>query len=1105
MFKKILALLLSLSLFFVFPTGGMFNAEESDSTTVCEWDFTKITDGDYGFGQVGPVESSDGNIILGHNDSQTWWNQWKGWNVKSGVLTHTNTEYSAVRNQLVMALKVNSNFKAGITYCLETDLEIVSHGEGYKIPKWLHVYYSPTLDNSSTLDSDEIADGSVSIYCNGSYAEGTTFTTFPSEFTFTPDTDYSAGGYIMIRVGLSGVEPAVITISKAKIVTTTASSTIFKWDFSKVADGSYGMANVGAVDSSDGNITLGCSGSYWNSWTGWNVKSGVLTGVNSFYQVAGVHHIISLKVGTALKKDIAYNLLTDLEIVSHGEGDYRPNWCHIYYTSNKDNDYRADANPTQDYETIYYVSGGFTTLPKDYLFTLENDYAAGGYITIRMGMGTTDANTVMTLSSAELAVDTGNEKIPAPKPEIPTVEDSGIYYDKIVLPEIDTELMEYVWLKGDDEIRLYNNTIDGLEFGTEYKIATRYIDSKKYYEGALSDTLTVKTRQKGDVTNDGAVNILDLVRMKKENANNSGNLICDINLDDSFDSEDLAYSKQMLLGCAQELDDEWRSHPEDYKLICFTFDDGPTSASLSSNYGSIVNTLNANYGKATFFIIGTHLEKNGANQCKYALSRGHEIANHSYSHAGLSDSEATEELAEQEIIYNQELIKNMLGVTPKFFRAGGTTKGEIMWRMLSELNMPAIRTNSPTFNDWSGGSATEEQVKNGLLNHDYKDGSIVLLHATNSCTANALKTVLPALYEKGYRFCTLSEYVELRGMDYDYLPKYEYIDRFVKPEGTIPMSYDNPMDKAYITLVVDDNREDLIDSYNIVVEDYNMPLCAAVNTWSITSPKRNIDLLHDIQNHGGEILSHTISHYPLNSTYSEEVIKEEFLGSWQILREHGYNVNGIITAGGTGLDSTASFREYLEPFISQRYYYSDAYGVSAQYYRPRKWLGEKVGTSCYDNIKSIVDNAIANKSWEVLYWHTLSEFDVDRDAATGETNFLKLMDYLKEKENAGVLEVATYKDVHEKCANWSKTVKLGDTKYTVDFYGSDNKTLLDSLVVVKGNSATAPEIEIAAGASFKNWSIDFSKVTDNIKVYAVCEYDNGNEVSTTSENVVTIK
>lgn len=206
----------------------MFNAEESDSTTVCEWDFTKIADGDYGFGQVGPVESSDGNIILGHNDSQTWWNQWKGWNVKSGVLTHTNTEYSAVRNQLVMALKVNSNFKAGITYCLETDLEIVSHGEGYKIPKWLHVYYSPTLHNFSTVDSSEIPDGSMSIYRNGSYAEGTTFTTFPSEFSFTPDKDYSAGGYIMIRVGLSGVEPAVITISKAKIITTTASSNLNK-------------------------------------------------------------------------------------------------------------------------------------------------------------------------------------------------------------------------------------------------------------------------------------------------------------------------------------------------------------------------------------------------------------------------------------------------------------------------------------------------------------------------------------------------------------------------------------------------------------------------------------------------------------------------------------------------------------------------------------------------------------------------------------------------------------------------------------------------------------------------------------------------------------
>ena len=1089
MIKRILSFLLVISMIFSlsFTNTFLYSAEDASSSTVAEWDFTKIPDGDYGFDNAGPVISSDENIILGHNSSQTWWNQWKGWNVNSGVLNHTNTEYSSARNQLVMALKVDSNFKQGVTYTLETDLEIVSHGEGYKIPKWLSIYYSPTLHNGSTTDSDEIPDGSMSIFCNGSYAEGTTFTTFPSEFTFSPDKDYSAGGYIMIRVGMSGVEPAVIKISKAKIVTTTISSTVFKWNFSNIADGSYGMANVGAVDSSDGNITLGCSGSYWNSWTGWNVESGVLTGVNDLYAVPGVHHIVSLKVGTSLKKDIAYNLITDLEVVSHGEGDYIPKWCHIYYTSEKDNYYRADANPTQDYETIYYVSGGFTTLPKEFLFTLENDYSAGGYITIRIGMGTTDANTVIRLSSAELSVDSGNEKIPAPKPDKPTVEQDGIFYDKIVLPEIDTSLMEYVWIKGYDEIKLYDNTIQGLGFNTECKIATRYIDSKKYYEGALSDTLVVKTRKKGDTTNDGKVNLVDLVRMKKEAANNSENMIYDINLDDKFDSEDLVYERQMLLGTAKELENEWRSHPEDYKLICFTFDDGPTSGSISSNYGSIVNTFNANYGKATFFTIGTHIEKNGTNQCKYALSSGHEIANHSYSHAGLSDSDATEELAEQEIIYNQELIKNALGVTTKFFRAGGTSKGEIMWRILSEINMPAIRTNSPTFSDWSGGSATEEQVKSGLLNHTYEDGSIVLLHATNSCTANALKTVLPTLYEKGYRFCTLSEYVELRGMDYDYLPKYEYIDRFVKPEGTIHMSYDNPMDKAYITLVVDDNREDLIDSYNIVVKEYNFPLCAAVNTWSITSPKRNIDLLHDIENHGGEILSHTISHYPLNSTYSEEVIKEEFLGSWQILREYGYNVNGIITAGGSGLDSSASFREYLEPIISQRYYYSDAYGVSAQYYRPRKWLGEKTATSCYDNIKNIVDNAIENKSWEVLYWHNLGEFDIKSDATTGEANFIKLMNYLKEKEDAGLLEVVTYKDVHETVANWSKNVDLGDTKYTVDFYSEDGQTLIDSQVVVKGKSATAPDYTAPEGKTFKKWSVDVSNVTDNIKAYAVCE------------------
>ena len=85
-------------------------------------------------------------------------------------------------------------------------------------------------------------------------------------------------------------------------------------------------------------------------------------------------------------------------------------------------------------------------------------------------------------------------------------------------------------------------------------------------------------------------------------------------------------------------------------------------------------------------------------------------------------------------------------------------------------------------------TATIEQIEQSLTGTDLCDGAIIGMHSTNpNCvTADGLSRALPILYGKGYRFCTLSELLELRGISYNDLPKGKYIDRISKqPDGTV--------------------------------------------------------------------------------------------------------------------------------------------------------------------------------------------------------------------------------------------------------------------------------------------------------------------------------
>ncbi len=217
------------------------------------------------------------------------------------------------------------------------------------------------------------------------------------------------------------------------------------------------------------------------------------------------------------------------------------------------------------------------------------------------------------------------------------------------------------------------------------------------------------------------------------------------------------------------------------------------------------------------------------------------------------------------------------------------------------------------------------------------------------------------------------------------------------------------LDKAYVSIVIDDNNAELGKLYDLITGEFGFPLCAAVPATSVNSS--NIALLRKIEKSGGEILSHTYSHRVLNSSVSDAVIEKEICGSYEALLEKGFNVNGIILAGGGGTEDTSeAFRQKLEPYTARCYKYSDRYGVSTQFNHPRTSLaGNLVGA------KNIINQAIQDKVWEPIYAHGLT-----KDVTTiNEGLWRKFLTFLKEQQDAGTLEVVTYRTAYETLASWS--------------------------------------------------------------------------------------
>ena len=166
---------------------------------------------------------------------------------------------------------------------------------------------------------------------------------------------------------------------------------------------------------------------------------------------------------------------------------------------------------------------------------------------------------------------------------------------------------------------------------------------------------------------------------------------------------------------------------------------------------SILKTLDAYSVKCTFFIVGEWAQKY-PESVKRIAEHGHELANHSYSHAHYSKLDKAAILSDIEKCDN--LIYDISGQKPVLFRAAYGEYNDNVVKACDESGRTYIQWSIDSL-DYKNGSVSE--IYNRIV-PKAKSGDIILMHNGTEKTAAILPEILAGL-TKEYTLCPVSELI----------------------------------------------------------------------------------------------------------------------------------------------------------------------------------------------------------------------------------------------------------------------------------------------------------------------------------------------------------
>ncbi len=187
--------------------------------------------------------------------------------------------------------------------------------------------------------------------------------------------------------------------------------------------------------------------------------------------------------------------------------------------------------------------------------------------------------------------------------------------------------------------------------------------------------------------------------------------------------------------------------------IALTFDDGPNTITTPQ----VLDLLEEHQIPASFFLIANNITPESAQVARRAQTLGCDIENHSVTHSHMD--RLTREEVRREIAECSRRIADITGRMPRFFRPPYIAVNQ---QLFDEVDLTFISGSG--CGDWIPAVSAEERAARVLSGA--KDGEIILLHDMqgNTNTVEALKTVIPALKERGFTFHTVADLFDSCGI-----------------------------------------------------------------------------------------------------------------------------------------------------------------------------------------------------------------------------------------------------------------------------------------------------------------------------------------------------
>jgi cellulose synthase/poly-beta-1,6-N-acetylglucosamine synthase-like glycosyltransferase/peptidoglycan/xylan/chitin deacetylase (PgdA/CDA1 family)/spore germination protein YaaH len=226
------------------------------------------------------------------------------------------------------------------------------------------------------------------------------------------------------------------------------------------------------------------------------------------------------------------------------------------------------------------------------------------------------------------------------------------------------------------------------------------------------------------------------------------------------------------------VDQVYRQIPSSYVIqrtgdkpgkVALTFDDGPDPVWTPK----ILDILKRENVPGAFFILGTNGQEH-PEIVKRIYDEGHEIGNHSYTHANLG--EVPSQVTDIELNATQRLIESVTGHSTRLFRA--PYFGDAEPRTPDEV-IPTVQAQNLGYisvglhidpDDWklqnddgtphTSDEMVDEALKQLANTTPEERGSVLLMHdggGDRSATIDALNKIIPLLRSRGYEFTTIAD------------------------------------------------------------------------------------------------------------------------------------------------------------------------------------------------------------------------------------------------------------------------------------------------------------------------------------------------------------